>query len=84
MIKPEIVTLQDLVRWSLMVAVLGWLLMVLFGYLRNYRKSKRLKKRRRRCSQCGLREEIEKGEPKFGTCEVCGGVTTRGRLRKLG
>lgn len=84
MITPETVTLQDLVRWSLVIGVLGWLLLILLGFLRKNRKGKRLRRKSRRCAQCGLREEIGKDEPKFGTCEICGGVTTRGRLRKLG
>lgn len=82
--KREVITLQELVQWGV-VGVLALLLgsMALTAWRRRRRASRR-RKLRRRCSQCGLWEEIESKEEKFGVCVACGGVTNRGRSRKLG
>lgn len=81
---PEIVTLQDFVSWGFLG--LGLLLLWLVGMriLKARRQRSRQRKKRRHCVQCGLWQELEEGKLKFGSCSACGGVTTRGRSRKLG
>ena len=82
--RQEVVTLQELVQWSVLGLLAFGLLSVVFVSLRRRRLSQSQRKLRRHCAQCGLWEEVGKGENKFGTCQMCGGVTTRGRTRKLG
>lgn len=82
--KQEVVTLQDLVQWSVAGALFLLLLATSFKLWAKRKQALKLRKRRRRCSQCGLWQELEAGGPKFGTCPSCGGVTSRGRSRKLG
>lgn len=79
-----VVTLQELVRWALVGAVMILLLGVAWRALGQRKRAKKRRKTRRRCAQCGLWEECAPGEPKYGACLVCGGVTSRGRSRKLG
>ena len=82
--KIEPLTLQEFVHWSLLGLVCLGLLGVISRALSKADSERRRRKLRRRCSQCRLLEEIEAGESKYGVCSVCGGVTSRGRTRKLG
>lgn len=82
--NPKVVTLQDLVQWSLLGALVFFLLVMFLQLLARRKRKNERRQHRRRCAQCGLLQEIEPGAPKFGTCAMCGGVTSRGRSRKLG
>lgn len=79
-----VLSLPDLVQWGLLVGILVLILGPIFAALSCRKQKRKLRKRRRKCAQCGILEEIARGESKFGTCQVCGGVTSRGRSRKLG
>ncbi|MBK1835395.1 hypothetical protein [Roseibacillus ishigakijimensis] len=82
--KGVVVSLQEFVSLLFLVALAVGLGGAVFRML-GRRKLRCLGKRcRRRCAQCGLWEEIRPEEPKFGHCSHCGGVTRRGRTRKLG
>lgn len=82
--NPIELTLQDLVQWSLSGALLWGMVLIFFRVLARRKRKCELRQHRRRCAQCGLLQESQPGEPKYGTCEMCGGVTSRGRSRKLG
>ena len=84
MSSPTTVVLQDLIRWGMLAVLLGGLLMMFLGGARQRWRRRSQRKKRRQCVQCGLWENAEGDTFKFGTCEMCGGVTTRGRSRKLG
>ncbi len=78
------VSLEEVIEWGLLVALgLGVLLVAARG-IKVVLARQTLRKQRRHCVQCGLLEESKEGRVKFGICQVCGGVTTRGRSRKLG
>lgn len=82
--KPFEVSLLDLVSWGLAlvaILVLAWLLGRFF-VVRGLRSQ--LRKTIRHCVHCHLREEVAATDPKYGECHACGGVTTKGRSRKLG
>jgi hypothetical protein len=82
--KQEEITLQELVPWGVL-AVLGFLLLgTIFRFWQQRKREGKQRKLKRCCAQCGLWEKIERGEPKYGVCVACGGVTSRGRSRKLG
>ena len=80
----ETVTLQELIRGAFLVLAAIGLVLTIGSGLRKRERRRKLSKQRRKCSQCGLWEEMEPGGTKFGTCAVCGGVTSRGRPRKFG
>lgn len=82
--NPKFVTLQELVQWGLIGILSLILLSLLLSTMMRRKRMSRVRKLRRQCAQCGLWEEIGPRQPKFGVCQVCGGVTSRGRSRKLG
>lgn len=82
--RQHVLTLQDLVQWSVTAALAVLLLTAVFAALNNRKRRRKIRERRRTCAQCGIFEEIASDGAKFGTCSVCGGVTSRGRSRKLG
>lgn len=82
--RIETITLQELVGWGLVTGIALALFVATLRLLIAKERNSRWRRTRRRCAQCGLLEEIPVGATKYGTCPVCGGVTTRGRSRKLG
>lgn len=82
--KQEVVTLQELIQWGVLGLLFAGLSGFAFAVLARSRREQSQRKLKRHCAQCGLWEESQKEGGKFGTCQVCGGVTTRGRSRKLG
>lgn len=82
--RVETITLQELVEWALVIAIALALASFVLRILLRKEQASSWRRSRRRCAQCGLLEEIPANAKKYGTCHVCGGVTSRGRSRKLG
>ncbi len=82
--KPQIIPLQDFVAWGALAGIILILLSWFWRALQRRKEMRRLAKRRRSCAQCGLLDSVEEKASKYGTCQFCGGVTSRGRSRKLG
>lgn len=78
------VILQELVYWALLAFLFFMVLWPLLRSCHQRRNKKKVRKGQRKCAQCGLLQEMEPSEGKYGACEICGGVTVRGRSRKLG
>lgn len=84
MMKPLEVSLSDLLSWSSVLTVVLLGIFVLAGLFRARARRSFSRRTTRHCVHCSLREEVTAAAPKFGKCLACGGVTTKGRSRKLG
>lgn len=82
--KPLEVTLEEFVAWAVLFCLFLAGAQFLFRILVAHGRRSKSRKTTRRCVQCHLREDVTSDAPKFGECQACGGVTTKGRSRKLG